>query len=195
MQALRKTCVCIPMCVTVPYFTWLSGKYGRHCNLRLVTTFCTVYWHVKTVVIQFANLFMHLNNHMHVRYSMYVVLQEFNRGLFDFLIATDEAAKPEAKAAASAEAAANPEPTTSTAEAAPAADAEADAATAEEDVSHPWAAAAAAEAAEQGIAVHLDLICSSLAVMSYSSLCPTGIRQCNLDLWLNVFLSWMLHIP
>ena len=51
MQALRKTCVCIPMCVTVPYVTWSLGKYGRHRDLQLVTTFCTVYWHVKTVVI------------------------------------------------------------------------------------------------------------------------------------------------
>ena len=110
---------------------------------------------------------------------MYLMPQEFNRGLFDFLIATDEAAKPEAKAAASVEAAANTEPTASTAEAGPAADAEADAATAEEDPSHPWAAAAAAEAAEQGTALHLDCI--------YSSLCRTGIHQCILNSWLHDF--------
>lgn len=79
-----------------------------------------------------------------------MVLQEFNRGLFDFLIATDEAAKPEAKAEGSSEAAPATQAATTSADAGREADAEAEPAAAEEDPSHPWAAAAVAEAAEQG---------------------------------------------
>ena len=33
---------------------WLLSNYGRHRNLWLVTTACTVYWHVVTVVITVA---------------------------------------------------------------------------------------------------------------------------------------------
>ena len=83
--------------------------------------------------------------------SLFITLQEFNRGLFDFLIATDEASKPEAKPEGSSEAAAMQAATaTTSAGAEQEADAEAEPAAAEEDPSHPWAAAAVAEAAEQG---------------------------------------------
>lgn len=78
-----------------------------------------------------------------------MVLQEFNRGLFDFLIATDEAAKPEAKAEGSSGAAPATQAAATSAE--PGLEAEAEPAAAEEDPSHPWAAAAVAEA-EQGAA-------------------------------------------